>query len=169
MCVSLPVCRVPCAVFHHYLSSHFTDSSSSHSSVTPHPSAPPPPPPAFPEDDDDFSDFIQGPSARAPSVPSSSDPLRAAAGRWPGVDGGPGQRPRSAPLPQTLPRSVPFPPASQPSTVTSSSQSAAKGNSPFISLHSPPFAHFCRVPSLSKRHPRGRSAVAWVFGIVRRA
>ncbi|XP_035289993.1 synergin gamma isoform X1 [Anguilla anguilla] len=104
------------------------DSSSSHSSVTLHP-----PPPAFPEDDDDFSDFIQGPSAPAPApapappVPSSSPSLRAGAGHWPVVDGGPGQRPKSAPRPQILSHSMPFPPASQPSTVTSSSQSAAKG------------------------------------------
>ncbi|KAJ8347723.1 hypothetical protein SKAU_G00263120 [Synaphobranchus kaupii] len=93
------------------------DSSSSHSSVTLHSL-----PPAFPEDDGDFSDFIQGPPAPpVPPVLSSSSSLRAGAGRRPVVDGG------SAPLPQILSHSVPFPPASQPSTVISSSQSAAKG------------------------------------------
>ncbi|KAG9351603.1 hypothetical protein JZ751_022854 [Albula glossodonta] len=99
------------------------DSSSSHSSVTLHSL-----PPAFPEDDDDFSDFIQGPSAPPASTSTftSVPPVLAGTGRRP-VDGGPGQRPPSTPLPQILSHSVPFPPASQPSTVTSSSQSSAKG------------------------------------------
>ncbi|KAG7484795.1 hypothetical protein MATL_G00054110 [Megalops atlanticus] len=97
------------------------DTSSSHSSVTSHSF----PPTAPPEDDDDFSDFIQGPSS-VPPVLSPSPSLRARAGPQP-VGGGAGLRPPLALLPQTLYHSVPFTPASQPSTVSSSSQSAVKG------------------------------------------
>ncbi|XP_041729091.2 LOW QUALITY PROTEIN: synergin gamma [Coregonus clupeaformis] len=94
------------------------DSSSSHSSVTSHSL-----PPAFPDDHDDFSDFMQGPvDASSSFTPSSQAHPQS-------LETGPGQRPSSAPFPQSLPASVSVPTATQHSTVNSSSQSAFQGPS----------------------------------------
>ncbi|XP_036821622.1 synergin gamma isoform X5 [Oncorhynchus mykiss] len=85
------------------------DSSPSHSSVTSHSL-----PPAFP--DDEFSDFMQGPLDASSSFPPSSQAHS--------LDAGPGQRPSSAPFPQSLPASMSILTATQHSTVNSSSPSA---------------------------------------------
>ncbi|XP_036821623.1 synergin gamma isoform X6 [Oncorhynchus mykiss] len=88
------------------------DSSPSHSSVTSHSL-----PPAFP--DDEFSDFMQGPLDASSSFPPSSQAHS--------LDAGPGQRPSSAPFPQSLPASMSILTATQHSTVNSSSPSAFQG------------------------------------------
>uniref|UniRef100_A0A8C7TZ51 Synergin, gamma n=1 Tax=Oncorhynchus mykiss TaxID=8022 RepID=A0A8C7TZ51_ONCMY len=90
------------------------DSSPSHSSVTSHSL-----PPAFP--DDEFSDFMQGPLDASSSFPPSSQAHS--------LDAGPGQRPSSAPFPQSLPASMSILTATQHSTVNSSSPSAFQGPS----------------------------------------
>ncbi|XP_041734295.2 synergin gamma isoform X2 [Coregonus clupeaformis] len=102
------------------------DSSPSHSSVTSHSL-----PPAFPNDDDEFSDFMQGPvDASSSFLPSSSSVFPPSSQALPqSLDPGPGQRPSSAPLPQSLPASVSIPTATQHSTLNSSSQSAFQGPS----------------------------------------
>ncbi|KAM9442491.1 synergin gamma isoform 25-T26 [Salvelinus alpinus] len=87
------------------------DSSPSHSSVTSHSL-----PPAFP--DDEFSDFMQGPLDASSSFPPSSQAHPHS------LDPGPGQRPSSAPFPQSLPASMSILTATQHSTVNSSSPSA---------------------------------------------
>ncbi|XP_038817188.1 synergin gamma-like isoform X4 [Salvelinus namaycush] len=87
------------------------DSSPSHSSVTSHSL-----PPAFP--DDEFSDFMQGPLDACSSFPPSSQAHPHS------LDPGPGQRPSSAPFPQSLPASMSILTATQHSTVNSSSPSA---------------------------------------------
>ncbi|KAM9442478.1 synergin gamma isoform 12-T13 [Salvelinus alpinus] len=90
------------------------DSSPSHSSVTSHSL-----PPAFP--DDEFSDFMQGPLDASSSFPPSSQAHPHS------LDPGPGQRPSSAPFPQSLPASMSILTATQHSTVNSSSPSAFQG------------------------------------------
>ncbi|XP_038817189.1 synergin gamma-like isoform X5 [Salvelinus namaycush] len=90
------------------------DSSPSHSSVTSHSL-----PPAFP--DDEFSDFMQGPLDACSSFPPSSQAHPHS------LDPGPGQRPSSAPFPQSLPASMSILTATQHSTVNSSSPSAFQG------------------------------------------
>uniref|UniRef100_A0A4W5LUY7 Synergin, gamma n=1 Tax=Hucho hucho TaxID=62062 RepID=A0A4W5LUY7_9TELE len=85
------------------------DSSPSHSSVTSHSL-----PPAFP--DDEFSDFMQGPLDASSSFPPSSQ-----------AHPHPGQRPSSAPFPQSLPASVSILTATQHSTGNSSSPAAFQG------------------------------------------
>ncbi|XP_064880523.1 synergin gamma isoform X1 [Oncorhynchus nerka] len=92
------------------------DSSPSHSSVTSHSL-----PPAFP--DDEFSDFMQGPLDASSSFPPSSQAHPHS------LDPGPGQRPSSAPFPQSLPASMSILTATQHSTVNSSSPSAFQGPS----------------------------------------
>uniref|UniRef100_A0A4W5LTV0 Synergin, gamma n=1 Tax=Hucho hucho TaxID=62062 RepID=A0A4W5LTV0_9TELE len=87
------------------------DSSPSHSSVTSHSL-----PPAFP--DDEFSDFMQGPLDASSSFPPSSQ-----------AHPHPGQRPSSAPFPQSLPASVSILTATQHSTGNSSSPAAFQGPS----------------------------------------
>nr|XP_046150182.1 synergin gamma-like isoform X6 [Oncorhynchus gorbuscha] len=90
------------------------DSSPSHSSVTSHSL-----PPAFP--DDEFSDFMQGPLDASSSLPPSSQAHPHS------LDPGPGQRPSSAPFPQSLPATMSILTATQHSTVNSSSPSAFQG------------------------------------------